>query len=156
MYELFKYNWQIREDWIKWCEDLSNDELIKKRTGGMGSILRNIFHVIDCEQLWINQMKGMPVIQKDISTIASLNEIKEFSTLAKTMTEHFILDYIAKNDKKILVYQKKNREELYFSYEKILHHIITHEIHHMGQLSVWAREMGKKPVPSDLMLKDLF
>lgn len=156
MYELFKYNWQIREDWFKWCEELSNDELIKKQTGGMGSILRNLYHVIDCEQLWINQMKGTSVIQKDISAITNLKEIRDFSTLTKTMTEQFIQDYSARNERKILIYQKNNGEELRFSYEKILHHIITHEVHHMGQLSVWAREMGKMPVPSDLMLKDLF
>ncbi|TBX84430.1 damage-inducible protein DinB, partial [Bacillus thuringiensis] len=23
MYTLFQYNWQVRDDWFKWCEQLS-------------------------------------------------------------------------------------------------------------------------------------
>lgn len=27
-----------------------------------------------------------------------------------------------------------------------MRHAIAHEIHHIGQLSIWARELGRKPV----------
>ena len=47
----FLYNWQIREEWFEWCETISLEELTKKRIGGMQSILHNLFHVIDCEQI---------------------------------------------------------------------------------------------------------
>ncbi|MGE7934869.1 DinB family protein [Viridibacillus arvi] len=156
MYELFQYNWQIREEWFQWCETIPNEELVKERAGGMGSILRNLFHVIDCEQLWINQMQGTPIIEKDINEIINLNAIKEFNALTKPITEHFIKSYINEAEEKILVYPLKNGEKMNFSYNKILHHIITHEIHHIGQLSVWAREIGEKPVSSDLIMKDIF
>jgi len=33
-----------------------------------------------------------------------------------------------------------------FTKGEIIHHIIVHEIHHIGQLSIWAREIGMKPV----------
>ncbi|WP_276575678.1 DinB family protein, partial [Bacillus cereus group sp. BfR-BA-01524] len=29
---------------------------------------------------------------------------------------------------------------------EIIRHVIVHEIHHIGQLSIWAREIGKEPV----------
>ncbi|MGE7918946.1 DinB family protein [Viridibacillus sp. NPDC093762] len=156
MYELFQYNWEIREEWFQWCETIPNEELVKKRTGGMGSILKNLFHVIDCEQLWINQMQGTPIIEKSINEITNLNAIKEFSSHTKPITEHFIKLYINEAQEKILVYPMGNGNKMNFTYNKILHHIITHEIHHIGQLSVWAREIGKKPVSSDLIMQDIF
>lgn len=156
MFELFQYNWQVREEWFKWCESIPTEELIKKRTGGMGGILRNLFHVIDCEQLWINHLRGTPVIETDINGITNLNEIKEFDSRTKSITEHFIKLYVAETENKIFVYPLKNGTKMQFSYDKIIHHIITHEIHHIGQLSVWAREIGMKPVPSDLLMKDIF
>ena len=52
------YNWQIREEWVKWCEKILNEELMKKRIVGMGCIIHNLFHIIDCEQIWVNQMQG--------------------------------------------------------------------------------------------------
>ncbi|PLR86418.1 hypothetical protein CVD25_07745 [Bacillus canaveralius] len=33
-----------------------------------------------------------------------------------------------------------------FPYKKVIQHVITHEIHHIGQLSIWSRELGIKPV----------
>ncbi len=36
----------------------------------------------------------------------------------------------------------------------ILHHVIVHEIHHIGQLSVWAREIALHPVPANYIGRD--
>ena len=49
MYTLFQYNWQVRDDWFKWCEQLSAEELVRKRVGGVGSILETLFHIVDVE-----------------------------------------------------------------------------------------------------------
>ena len=38
---------------------------------------------------------------------------------------------------------------------EVMRHMIAHEIHHIGQLSVWAREIGKKPVSANLIGKGL-
>ncbi|MDQ0116622.1 putative damage-inducible protein DinB [Paenibacillus harenae] len=38
MLKLFEYNWQVRQDWFAWCQDVSEEELLKKRTGGIGGI----------------------------------------------------------------------------------------------------------------------
>ncbi|MBD7985664.1 DinB family protein [Sporosarcina sp. Sa2YVA2] len=155
LYELFRYNWQVRDEWIKWCESLSKEELSKMRTGGMKSILHNLFHVIDCEQLWINQLQETPVIHKDIEEITSLIEIKEFSNSTRRLSENFIKKHENSKEKKIFILSLKSGEKKHLTYDKVLYHIITHEIHHIGQLSVWAREIGKKPVSTDLIFKDI-
>lgn len=49
MYTLFQYNWQVRDDWFKWCEQLSEEVLLRKRVGGVGSILETLFHIVDVE-----------------------------------------------------------------------------------------------------------
>lgn len=41
-----------------WCEQISEEELLKSRTGGMGSILKTRFHVIDGEISWIHEILG--------------------------------------------------------------------------------------------------
>ena len=38
---------------------------------------------------------------------------------------------------------------------EIIRHTIAHEIHHIGQLSIWAREMGKAPVSANLIRRGL-
>lgn len=90
MVDMCLYNWQIREDWFIWCETISNEELMKKRIGGMSTILHNLFHVIDCEQIWVNQMQGAPVILKDINKVSTLEDVKVFSNLTNSVTLNFI------------------------------------------------------------------
>ncbi|MFJ7971523.1 DinB family protein [Psychrobacillus sp. NPDC096389] len=153
---MFLYNWQIREDWFKWCETISNEELLKRRVGGMGSIIQNLFHVIDCEQIWVNQMQGTPVIIQDIHLVSSLKEVKEFSNVTKTETLNFIQSYFSEGEEKSLIIQRKNGTTKSLSFDKIISHIISHEIHHIGQLSIWSREIGMKPVSSDLIFRDIF
>ena len=152
---MFLYNWQIREEWFKWCEIISNEELTKKRIGGMGSIIHNLFHVIDCEQIWVNRMLGTPVLINDINTISTLNDVKNFSNLTKPVTQNFLTSFTSETEDKILVVKRKNGITKSISYDKIIKHIASHEIHHIGQLSVWSREIGLKPVSSDLIFRDL-
>lgn len=153
---MFLYNWQIREDWFKWCETISNEELVEKRIGGMGTILHNLFHVIDCEQIWVNQMQGTPVILKDINKVSTLEDVKVFSNLTKSVTLNFIQSHISEAEDKTLVVRSKNGTTKLLSFDKIISHIISHEIHHIGQLSIWSRELGLKPISSDLIFRDLF
>jgi len=155
MIDMFLYNWQIREEWFEWCETLSEEELVKKRTGGMGSILHNLYHVIDCEQIWINQMQGTPVIVNDIKNITTLNDVKTFSDLTKPVTLNFIKSYNMEGREKVLILKRKDGSTNSLSYDKVLGHIFTHEIHHIGQLSVWSRDIGLKPVSSDLVFREL-
>lgn len=74
MLDMFLYNWQVREDWFKWCKSLSLEELQAERIGGMGSILKNLIHVIDCELLWINYMLEEPHNYPEKNSLSNLDE----------------------------------------------------------------------------------
>ncbi|MFD3449471.1 DinB family protein [Microbacteriaceae bacterium 4G12] len=151
---MFLYNWQVRDDWFTWCETLSVEELRKERVGGMGSILNNLFHIIDCEQLWVHQMQNKPVMTTDMSSISNLDDVKAFSNLTRPIIEDFLQSWTPDCEQKILEITNKNGVTYSFTYGKIVRHIISHEIHHIGQLSIWARELAIKPVSSDLIIRE--
>lgn len=151
---MFRYNWQVRDEWFTWCEALSLEELQQERVGGVGSILKTLYHVIDCEQLWINHMQNTPIIQSEINNISSLEEVMLYGKTTRTTTENFFEAWNPEMDRKILQITSKNGTIYSFPYGKVIRHIISHEIHHIGQLSVWARELGMKPISSDLIFRD--
>ncbi|QWH42653.1 hypothetical protein EXW53_12305 [Bacillus mycoides] len=39
---------------------------------------------------------------------------------------------------------------------EVLRHVIVHEIHHIGQLSIWARELNLQPVSANLIGRGLY
>ena len=41
MKHFFEYNWQVRNDWFELLTTISEEELHKKRVGGVGSIAFN-------------------------------------------------------------------------------------------------------------------
>jgi uncharacterized damage-inducible protein DinB len=77
-----------------------------------------------------------------------------FSNETKTTTKQFLKTVEGDLDEKFLSITTRKGVTYDFPYHKVLLHIITHEVHHMGQLSVWSREIDKKPVSSDLIFRE--
>ncbi|RSD29067.1 DinB family protein [Mesobacillus subterraneus] len=141
MIKFFEYNWQVRDEWFDWCEQLSADELLKERTGGVGCILNTLFHIIDVEYSWLRGIQGKEDIVFDFAEYNTLSKVKALSDQLRKEIMQFFNTGIGVS-RLVQVPWDKN----HYSVEDILHHIIAHEIHHIGQLSVWARELGMVPV----------
>ncbi|WP_280769461.1 DinB family protein [Salipaludibacillus daqingensis] len=146
MQTLFRYNWQVRDEWFDWCKQLSHDELVKNRTGGMKSILRTFVHIIDAEQSWINGLNGKEEYHYRFEDYETLEDIIKLSEDCRPSVEEFVERWSPEIDEK----------QFYdFTYGEVIRHVIAHEIHHIGQLSIWARELDKKPISANLIRRGL-
>jgi uncharacterized damage-inducible protein DinB len=140
---LFRYNWQMRDEWFDWCENVPAEELKRQRTGGVGSILRTLVHVVDVEQAWILQgLQGKPEFHYHYEDYDSLDAVRNLSDVCSPRIQDFVMNWSG---------DLENRKLDDFTYGEVLRHVVAHEIHHMGQLSVWAREMGRKPISANLI-----
>ena len=154
MLSLFHYNWQVREDWLNWCQTISEEEFHKERIGGMKSIRETLIHIVDCELIWLNSLVEKPIIFENRAAINTLSEISTYSDFVKSHTISFIEQLPSEYANNIIEVKRRDGTFLHFTQKKILAHMITHEIHHTGQLSIWARELGLKPISSDLIIRD--
>ncbi|SDZ09480.1 Uncharacterized damage-inducible protein DinB (forms a four-helix bundle) [Evansella caseinilytica] len=143
---LFQYNWQVRDEWFQWCEQLAEVELLRPRTGGVGSILETLFHIVDVEQAWISGLQGKPEYHHRFEEYASLEAVKQLSDRCRPDVERFVTNWSPELEKK---------KFLEFYYGEVMRHVIAHEIHHIGQLSIWSRELGLKPVTANLIRRGL-
>lgn len=152
MIKFFTYNWQVRDEWFDWCNQLTIEELLKDRRGGVGNILYTLFHIIDVEYSWIRGIQGKEDVAFQFVNYNTLEKVKSFSTKSRNEIAEFLETNLGS--------LKENRvsvswDEDTYTVDEILHHIITHEIHHMGQLSVWARELKLSPVPANFIGREL-
>jgi len=156
MLKLFEYNWQVRQDWFDWCDSVTEEELLKKRTGGVGSILHTLHHIVDVEYSWICDMKGKIPQKTGFEECSSLQKIRDYSARCHAEVASFI--YAWNSDMENLIYSEQDEagEWESFKYGEIMRHVIAHEIHHIGQLSVWSRELGERPVTANLIRRGLF
>ncbi len=153
MYSLFQYNWQVRDEWLKWCETLPEAELLQKRTGGVQGILVTLVHIIDVEYSWIAALSGKNADEFTLVDYNSLLKVKTLSDKMKQEIEEILTAQLAK-DLHEHIKVPWNKET--FTRGEIINHCIAHEIHHIGQLSVWARELGIAPVNPNFIGRGLF
>jgi uncharacterized damage-inducible protein DinB len=152
---LFQYNWQVRDDWYRWCEDVPEEELLKVRTGGVGGILNTLFHIVDVEWSWIRAMQGKSDFQEKFDGYNSLSKVRALDAAFKEEVKAFVEAWDPSMEGRLFEEQLEDGRNVVDSWGEIVRHVIAHEIHHVGQLSIWAREVGKKPVSANLIGRGL-
>ncbi|MEK5236644.1 DinB family protein [Paenibacillus sp. FSL L8-0470] len=155
METFFRYNWMVREQWYKWCEEIPEEELLKPRIGGVGGILKTLFHIADVEWSWIMVMGGKPDFQEDFALYSSLQKVRELDAKLRPGVEDFVLAWHEGLERNVFVDERSDGSVVTDAWGEIMRHVIAHEIHHIGQLSVWARELGKQPPSANVIGKGL-
>ncbi|MCE3203407.1 DinB family protein [Paenibacillus sonchi] len=158
MKTLFQYNWQVRNDWFSWCEDVPEDELLKARIGGVEGILKTLYHIVYWEYSWINSvLQGKAAFEQEpFEAHRSLRQVRDLSIQFHAEVEPFVTSWTSEMEHKELTLLRDNGEWITYKHGEIIRHVIAHEIHHIGQLSVWAREIGREPITANLLRRGLF
>lgn len=149
MLTLYRYNWQVRDDWFDWCEGVPAEELTRQRIGGVGTFLQTLWHIVDAEYSWIRAMVGEPDVQLPFEHYQTLSQVRALSNTCRHEIRSVLGQWTPDRDSK-KVYAPWRPGET-FSAGQVLRHVIAHEIHHMGQLSIWARDLGRDPVSANLV-----
>ncbi|MGF7050500.1 putative damage-inducible protein DinB [Paenibacillus sp. DS2015] len=152
MEQLFQYNWEVRDEWFEICSELPHDELVQERVGGVGSILKTLFHIIDVEYSWIKAIQNETITDPDYSDYLSLELVRALSVQYQKEIIEFIRQWSSEDDEKEV--STSWDHELYTGGE-ILRHVLVHEIHHIGQLSVWSRALGVKPASANFINRNI-
>ncbi|MNE57841.1 DinB family protein [compost metagenome] len=149
---LFLYNWQIRDEWMNLFQQLPHEELIRERVGGVGSILRTFFHIVDVEYSWTQVLMGEDISDPCYEEYMSLDLIMKLSNDCREHIKEFINSISTARDYEIVT-PPWSRDQYYFG--EVLRHVIAHEIHHVGQFSVWAKQIGLEVVSSNFIDRGL-
>ncbi|GLY12565.1 DinB family protein [Pseudobacillus badius] len=152
MKNFFEYNWQVRDEWLNWCDQLTTEELLKDRIGGAGSILYTLFHIIDVEYSWLRGIQTKEDVVFEFDDYKTLVKVKALSNTLRYELVEFLKSHLDDGQDEFVTVPWDEDE---YTKNEILHHIIAHEIHHIGQLSVWAREMELTPVSANFIGRKL-
>ena len=142
---LFEYNWQRRKEWFDLFKDVSDKELNKKRVGGLHSINATLFHIVVVEYYWICDIQKIPVDEFKFTDYPSLKDIVELSEELHPPVKKYVSNWNSELEKDGKEYDLGNANLEFLSFGEIVRHVIVHEIHHCGQLSIWARELDLQP-----------
>lgn len=145
---LFCCNWEVRDEWFDWCEQLPTEVLLSPRVGGRGSILYTLFHIVDVEYSWICALQSKPDFEPLFNDYKTLDKVKHLSDSTRHDIESFLNTWTVDSEEETVTVSWIRGQ---FTKGAVLRHVIAHEIHHTGQLSIWARELGLQPVSASLI-----
>ncbi|SFM18468.1 Uncharacterized damage-inducible protein DinB (forms a four-helix bundle) [Paenibacillus sp. 1_12] len=148
MKTLFTYNWQVRDEWLQAFESISEVELLRDRKAGVGSILKTLFHIIDVEYSWIRAIKNEPDLALQYHEHNNLKYIRNLSDKLRLENKELIDHWSTHMEFEVV---KPSWMDKSFYKGEILRHIVVHEIHHVGQLSIWSKELGIQAVSSNFI-----
>ncbi|MED5019433.1 DinB family protein [Paenibacillus chibensis] len=148
----FEYNWQVRDEWFEVWDQLPAEELVKERTGGIGSILKTFFHIVDVELSWVRAIEGLEDWEPRFEDYASLDAVRRLSDDCRRQIRGILS---TASDLKLRSVVQVSWHEEPLVYEEVLRHVTAHEIHHIGQLSVWAKELNVKRVSANFIDRGL-
>jgi uncharacterized damage-inducible protein DinB len=124
------------------------------RTGGVGSILKTLFHIVD-EWSWIRLLQGKTDFQESFDDHKSLEQVRKPETKFRSEVVNFVNNWDDSMETRLFYDTLPDGRVVTDTWGEVIRHIIAHEIHHIGQLSIWAREVGQKTVSANLIGRGL-
>ncbi|MBY0123789.1 DinB family protein [Bacillus sp. S/N-304-OC-R1] len=107
-----------------------------------------LFHIADVEYSWLRGIQGKEDVVVRFADYNSLEKVKYLSDTFRKEIAEFLKANL--DDLKEEVVSVPWDEDKY-TVDEILHHVIAHEIHHIGQLSVWSRELEQQPISANFI-----
>ncbi|CAM4384637.1 DinB family protein [Paenibacillus tarimensis] len=154
MDKLFRMNWQLRDGWFVWCENVPQIELAAVREGGHGSILQTLFHIIDMEQSWMRSFAGRAEHHFQYEDYSDLDAIMALSDRCRPFIEDVVTAWSPEKDLETFSLFGADGRQIETTCGYAIRYVASHETYHLGQLSIWARQLGYDPVDMSQLLTD--
>ncbi|KAF0110423.1 MAG: hypothetical protein FD147_1683 [Chloroflexi bacterium] len=138
------YPWKkIRKQLIEMLDQFGESNLDYQPFPSSWSIGKIFLHIAECEDYWIHYVVRKelpPKIRYELKDYPSLNAIKMKLKISQERTESF-LETLKEQD---LDWRFKTPAGESLTLYEIFWHVLEHEIHHRGELSMILGTLGQK------------
>ncbi|HXQ97971.1 MAG TPA: DinB family protein [Candidatus Limnocylindrales bacterium] len=149
---LFAYNEWANRRTLEGCESLSTDQLLEPLGGSFGSVRNTLAHIMDVEWLYLERWQGRsPTGLPDVENYPDLVQIDErWKTVDEAMREY--VRALSQADIVRIVEFRNTRGNLFrHPLWETMQHLVNHSTYHRGQVTTLLRQLGGKPMSSDLI-----
>ena len=141
--EMFSHWEQVRTDLLMTIDKFNLDELSYVPFKGSWSVGQIMLHIAECENDWLHRLVRQEIgsgTDFDLSNHPTATAIKE--TLCSTRKKTIALLESLKEDDLEKVYTTPDDEK--YTLNWIIWHVLEHEIHHRGELSLALGLLGRE------------
>jgi uncharacterized damage-inducible protein DinB len=127
-----------------------NDYVTELSGFGFGTLREQTIHIFNCEGAWIHILQGLPYVDRTPQDCPQVADVRLLQKEVSQATHAYLSS---------LTNQQLNADtELHFSDGDVavrtpalvLHHVLTHALHHKGQIVAMCRVLGHPASDTDL------
>jgi uncharacterized damage-inducible protein DinB len=133
-------------------ESLSKEQFAKDLGSSHRSIHGTLVHIVGAEHTWLSRWTGQPVFKlidpKDYPTIKSVRQ--KWDEVEQAMSK-FVSELTEERLSSVLTYKTIEGKQFSNVLWQMMQHLINHSTYHRGQVVTMLRQLGVKPIGTDLI-----
>ena len=150
--QLFDYNHWANNRALEAAAQLSDEQFVKPLGSSFSSVRDTLVHICSGEWVWLERCNGRtPSAFPDLSPIETASQLREHWTPQAGQLLAFIQGLTQSDLDRVMEYKTFNFGVYRNPVWQSLQHLANHGTYHRGQVTTLLRQLGAKPILTDLM-----
>ena len=150
---LFQYNAWADRRLLDACASLTNEQFTRNLGSSFSSARDTVTHLYGAEWVWNERFQGRS--PSALLSAAAFPDLASIRAKLEEMDQYYI-DFVSKLTQpdfdRIIRYKGFNGDEFSNPLWQSLHQLTNHASYHRGQVVTMLRQLGVKPVSTDLIM----
>ena len=149
---LFQYNAWADRRLLDACGALSNEQFTRNLGSSFSSVRDTVVHLYGAEFVWNERFQG-----RSPTSLLSAGPYADLASIRVKLEEmdQYYIDYVSKMTQqdldRVIRYKSFAGDEFSNPLWQSLHQLTNHATYHRGQVVTLLRQLGAKPVSTDLI-----
>lgn len=149
---LYDYNVWANHRSLAAAEKLTSEQFLKPLGSSFSSVRDTLAHIWGAEWVWLERFQGRsPASLPDTGKFSTVASLREGWLEHETRLLEFVRELSQQELDREIEYKTRNfgayRNPLWQS----MQHVVNHGTYHRGQVTTMLRQLGAKPILTDLM-----
>jgi uncharacterized damage-inducible protein DinB len=150
--QLFDYNDWANQRSLEGATQLSEEQFTKPLGSSFPSVRDTLVHICSSEWVWLERCQGRtPAAFPDVSHIQTISVLRDHWTPQAKQLRTFVWHLGSTDLDRMMEYKTFNFGVYKNPVWQSLQHLANHGTYHRGQITTLLRQLGAKPVLTDLM-----
>jgi len=149
---LFDYNAWANHRELDAAAQLSNEQFTKQLGSSFSSVRDTLAHICGAEAIWHERFEGRsPGTMADLSSLPTVDALRAHWASQEEKLLAFVRKLTQADLDRTLEYKTFNFGVYSNPLWQSMQHVVNHGTYHRGQITTMLRQLGAKPILTDLM-----
>jgi len=150
---LYDYNSWANLRTLDSCAALSEEQFTRDLKSSFASVRDTLVHIAFAEWIWLERWHGRaPAAFPNAADYPDLESVRRrFSELDRNLVD-YTASLTGDDLQRVVSFKRISGEALAQPLADLLHQVANHGTYHRGQIATMLRQLGAKPVSTDLLI----